>query len=505
MHPLRVESVAWVAERKDVLSGCFALLLLWVYCGYARRPFSWLRYLAVMIVFAMGLMSKAMLVTLPVVLLLLDYWPLRRLGGAVNDLAMPSGATGRSIGMQPVSWRRLIAEKIPLVVLAGATCAITLATQSSGSSMSERPALAVRLANATWWCMAYIGQFFAPVSLAPFNTIPKAALPAWQVAAAASVLISVTVGAFLLRRRAPYLIVGWLWYLVMLLPVIGLVPVGTQGMADRYTYLSQIGLAIALVWAAADGVRAWSISPRTCRWASGVALAALAVLAFRQTTHWRDSDTLWQHTLACSSDPARTHGNIAQILVADGQVDKAGEHYQAAVELDPDDASLHSNLGTVLGMQGRAQEAIAEYRRALELRPAFAGAHYNLAVALFGQDRLDEAIDHLQAAVALQPKFPETHYNLGLALVQQRKLDDAASEFRETLRLQPRHIDARCALATVLAWQDHPNDAINEYRKALHIEPGHLGAATTTGHADGEAHFAGDCTQIIEISRTLEN
>jgi Tfp pilus assembly protein PilF len=470
VHPLRAESVAWVAERKDVLSGLFFMLTLAAYVAYARRRFSWARYLLVVVLFALGLMSKAMLVTLPLVLLLLDYWPLGRARDRESNRA--GAAESRRCAGFAVPWHWL-AEKIPLMMLAAGVSLITVLTQNSASPMIDRLPLPARVFNALVWYVVYLVQIFVPVSLAPFNIIPRTPFSSWQLAGALVVLIVISASALRLRQRCPYLIVGWLWYLIMLLPVIGLIPVGTHGMADRYTYLTHIGLYVALAWGAADLAKTWSIRPWAVSVAGSLMLTTLMGLAWRQVSYWRDSDTLWNHTLACTSDLALTHANRAQILVGQGQLDKAIGHYRRALEIDPDDAAIHNNFGTVLGVQGRVDEALVHYLAALQIRPDFAGAHYNLAVALLGRRELDAAIGHFERAVELQPKFAETHFNLGLALAQQGRLKEASLHFRNALQLQPRHAEAHYGLATVLFWQGKLEEAVSHYRRTLEINPNH--------------------------------
>ena len=317
LHPLRVESVAWVAERKDVLSGLCFVLTLGAYVWYVRSTFSWRRYLLLTALFALGLMAKPMLVTLPFVLLLLDYWPLGRMGS---------------------HRRQIVIEKLPLLVLAAACCAITLWVQGEAVLPDERLPFCWRAANALVSYVAYVGQLFCPMGLAVFYPHPGAHLPLWKVAGAAVLLVSISAAAVSCRRRAPYVLVGWLWYVGMLVPVVGLVQVGAQEMADRYTYLPQIGLCISLAWLAAAACRHWP-SPR---WASSMAatvvLLALMACAWRQTSFWRDSEALWTRALACTS-----RNNVA-----------------------------HTNLGIFLAGQGRLDEAISQYRRALDIKPNFA-------------------------------------------------------------------------------------------------------------------------------------
>lgn len=479
VHPLRAESVAWIAERKDVLSGLLFMLTVAAYAHYARRPFSLRRYLAVAALFALGLMSKAMLVTLPAVLLLLDYWPLGRIG-------WPATFAG---WLRP--WRllpaRVLWEKLPLVALSAGVCCITLWTQRSASPMIDRVALADRCARAAVWCVTYVGQFFCLADLSPLNIVPHEPLAGWKVLAALALLLGVTALGLRWARSRPYLLVGWLWYLVMLLPVSGLVQVGSHGMADRYTYLPEIGLAVALAWELAGLAERWtsgttgvSARPRWPVWAGGIPaallLAALMGLAWRQTSYWRNSETLWDHNLATTPDRAATHANIAQILAARGRFGLAATHYQQALALRPDDAAAENNFATLLGAQGQIDEAVVHYRRALDIRPDFAGAQYNLGLALIGQGDPYEAAQHLERAFELQPRFAETPFNLGLIAVRQGKLNEAIDYFSRTLAIDPRHAEAHYRLAEVLAWQGNVGAAITHCRQALASNPQHMRA-----------------------------
>ncbi len=359
VHPLRVESVAWVAERKDLLSGLFFMLTLAAYLRYVRRPFSWSRYLLVVAVFTLGLTAKPMLVTLPLVLLLLDYWPLGRLAD-------------KPLAASQTTWRRLIAEKIPLLVLAGASCAVTSVAQQKALVPVDIVPISSRIANALVSYVAYLGQFFYPMNLAVFYPHPQDGLPTWKIAVAAAVLAGISIAALLAWRRLPYLFVGWFWYVGMLVPVIGVVQVGSQAMADRYTYLPQIGLCIAITWGlVAAGQRFLSAATDAAyrRWACGVAsvLALIVLMActWRQTSYWQNSETLWTRAVACTPENASLHDRLGGALAADHEFAAAIAEYRRAIEIDPESASAHNGLGKVLAEQGRDDEAAAEYRQAI--------------------------------------------------------------------------------------------------------------------------------------------
>ncbi len=400
IHPLRVESVAWVAERKDVLSGLFFMLTLWAYAGYARRPFSLGRYLTVVLLFALGLMAKPMLVTLPFVLLLLDYWPLRRIGLPLAGIS-----------------RRVVVEKLPLLALTAASCVATVIAQSTGVIAIDVIPLPSRIANAVVSYMAYIGDLIYPVGLAVLYPYPESGLPIWKVAASSLAVAGISTTALVWRRRFPYLFVGWFWYVGTLVPVIGLVRVGLHSMADRYTYLPQIGLSIAVTWGAAQLVVSWRHRFRMYGAAAALAVLVLMGLAWRQTSYWRDSETLWTHTLAHTTQNFLPHNNLGLVLAQRGQVDEAIAHFQKAVEIKPDYANAHQNLGVALEERGKFDAAIAQYRKALEFKPDYPDiTHNNLGSALARRGLFDAAIVHFRKALELRPDYAEARNNLDLAL-----------------------------------------------------------------------------------------
>ncbi len=398
IHPLRAESVAWVTERKDVLSGLFFMLTLWAYVHYVRKPPSRGRYLTVMLCFALGLMSKAMLVTLPLILLLLDYWPL-------NRFSQPAAAGSKNLFI-PL---RLILEKIPLLALSLASCVAALLAQGHAVQTLEKFPVALRMGNALVSYVAYAWQTFYPAGLAVFYPYPANGLPLWEVVLALLVLLAVSLAVFLWRQKRPYLLVGWLWYLGMLLPVIGLVQIGTQARADRYTYLPQVGLCLAVVWTAGSLGAGWRHRRPVFGGVAAIVLAALGVSSFVQISYWRDSESLWRHTLDCTSGNALAQYDLGMTLLQKGQADEAMTHFQEAVEISPQHARAHVSLGVVLLQKGRVDEAITHFQKALqlEIHPDHAGVHYNLGVALLQKGRVDEAIVHLQRALEIHPDYAD--------------------------------------------------------------------------------------------------
>jgi protein O-mannosyl-transferase len=393
IHPLRVESVAWVAERKDVLSGLFFVLTVGAYVRYARRP-SRVGHLAVTVLFALGLMSKPMLVTVPFVLLLLDYWPLHRFGDGKFLQAL----------------RRLLLEKLPLFALATASGLVTLFAQKGAIQPFASIPVSSRVANALISYAAYIRQLFWPSHLTALYPFPSGNI-AMAGILSLILLAAVSVGVFTLRRRYPYLVTGWLWYLIMLGPVIGLLQVGVQARADRYTYLPQIGVCVALTWAVADFCARWRFSRLVPRILALILLPALAFSARIQASFWHDSESLWTHAIACAPDNAIAHTNLGQAYYEKRSMDKAIAHYEKALQIDPNQILAHSALGLALLETGRPDESVTHLEKALEINPNFADAHYNLGNTFLQMGRASEAIAQYDQTLAINPRDIEALNN----------------------------------------------------------------------------------------------
>jgi tetratricopeptide (TPR) repeat protein len=397
IHPLHVESVAWVAERKDVLSGLFFMLMLLAYFHYTRAPSNW-RYLIVAFVFALGLMSKPMLVTLPFVLLLLDYWPLGRIKAQRPDI-------GRQL-------LKRIAEKIPLIALSAVSSVITFLAQRHAIGWTEQLPMLARINNAIVTYAIYVWQMFWPVNLTVFYPHPENRLPVSEIALALAVLISITSAAVILRRKAPYFMTGWFWYLGMLVPVIGLVQVGWQGHADRYTYLPQIGLYIAGSWALADLSVSWRHRRMVLGAAALFVIGALSWSASIQASYWRDSETLFTHALAVTRNNDVAENNLGIIFLQKGQLDEAISSLQAAIDLRPENGPAHDNLAKALLQKGRLAEAMVHYRKFLEIEPHNVEARNILGTALIQQGHVREAIEQWQEALAMEPENGNAASNL---------------------------------------------------------------------------------------------
>jgi protein O-mannosyl-transferase len=397
IHPLRVESVAWVAERKDVLSGvCFMLTLL-AYVFYTRAP-SLGRYLAVALVFVFGLMSKPMLVTLPLVLLVLDYWPLSRIGGR-----------GSGAGPQLLI---PVLEKIPLIALSAVSSFVTLLVQKGAVGWTEDLPILERINNAAVSYVLYIWQMFWPMNLAVFYPHPENRLPLWEIISSLLLLICITALAIAVRKKRPYLITGWLWYLGMLVPVIGLVQVGWQGRADRYTYLPQIGLYIAITWAVADLTSLWRRQRTIVSATAILIISALSLCAWVQTSYWRDSETLFRHALAVTANNDVAENNLGIVFLRQGKVDEAISLLQTAVDLRPDNSPAHDNLAKALLQKGQVADALIHYRKLLELQPDNIEVHNIVGTVLIQQGRVGEGVEEWQKVLAIQPDNGNAMSNL---------------------------------------------------------------------------------------------
>lgn len=460
LHPLHVESVAWISQRKDVLSTLFWLLTMWTYASYARKPSAG-RYVVVAACFALGLLSKPMVVTLPFVLLLLDWWPLGRISSAAP------------LGSQLL---RLSAEKVPLAVMSAIAIAATLSAQRAAGAVAgfERLSLSLRLSNAAISCVAYIGKMFWPVGLVPYYPY-RESLSLVAVVSSAGFLAIVTIAVFAAARRAPYATVGWLWYLGTLVPVIGIVQVGGHAMADRFTYVPLIGLFIAVVWLAHDVLQRQSVAGVAQAVAAAAIVTAASVVTFAQVPHWRDGVALWQHTIRVMPANARAHANLGVALARDGDVAGAVEHYEESLRLAPS-AEAHNNLALALIAQGRKHEAVLHAYQAVELKPDYANAHSNLAGLLADLGRVADASQHYARAVELQPDHVRARVGLALTLRDTGRAVEAIPHIREAIRLDPRNAQWHYVAGLVLLDAQQPREAQLELEAALRLDPTHRAA-----------------------------
>ena len=469
LHPLHVESVAWVAERKDVLSAFFWFLTIWAYAGYAEQP-GLRRYLLVLLFFALGLMAKPMVVTLPFVLLLLDYWPLGR-------LQLQNVRTVSHLDIPKASLFRLVWEKIPLFVLTAVTIVATIVVQDKVGALRSLEAfpLQTRIANALVSYVSYMAKMIWPHNLAAYYPHPNT-IPLWQVAGAGLLLIFVSMLVIKAAKNRPHLAVGWLWYLGTLVPVIGLVQVGSQAMADRYTYLSLIGLFIMIAWGFPSILAGWRHGRSALAIASALLLLGCMMGTWRQVGYWQNSITLFQHTVKVTKDNHFAYNNLGVALAHDGRLDEAISYYSEALQIKPDRAQVHNNLGNALAAQGSVDRAIDHYYQALEIDPNNARAYNNLGNLLANQGKTEEAIKHYTEALRLEPDYGGAHYNLGTALAEQGRTEEAINHFTEALRLMPYWAGAHNNLGVLLERRGRLDEAIHHYSEALHLDPGYAKA-----------------------------
>ncbi len=461
LHPLNVESVAWVSERKNVVSTTFWLLAMWAYAGYAARRSVW-RYLGVTLLLALGLMAKPMLVTLPCVLLLLDYWPLGRV------------TSRRSV-------RSLVLEKIPLFALAAASCVVTILAQGGAVATLAEHSAGVRVANALVSYLRYLEQTLWPFGLSAYYPHPGDAIAWWRVLAAVVTLALVSALVFVRRARQPYLVTGWLWYLGTLVPVIGLVQVGTQAGADRYVYVPLIGLFIAVVWGVADLLPQRFPRRRALLGTAGLAVVAgLGVRSWHQTHYWRDSVTLFSHALDVTTGNAVAHNNVGEALVREGRHRDALSHFEDALRIDPRDAHLkkqvRANLARTLAELGEYAAAAEHYQGVLADHPDDVDLRCGLGVVLASQGRDDQAIEQFQEAIGRDPRHADSHYNLGLVFANQGRPGEACIHFRRALAVKPDDVRFLTNLGTALAQRGMIDEAILHLSRAVEIDPDHATA-----------------------------
>jgi Flp pilus assembly protein TadD len=473
LHPLHVESVAWISERKDVVSTAFWLLTLWAYSTYAKqqaipksqRPSTpWLWYALTLVLFTLGLMSKPMLVTLPFVLLLLDFWPL-----------------GRFVPLSARTLGRLLGEKTPFFLLSVGASVVAIHTQRASDAVASLDWISpgARVANAFVSYARYFGKTFWPDDLAVFYPHPTS-WPLLTVLAATGLLVIVSAIAVRWRQRQPFLAVGWFWFVGTLVPVIGLVQVGGQSLADRYTYVPLIGLFIALVWGANPLCNSGQRSPHSSPLiaiGAGLVLLVCAGLTIRQVRHWRNSETLFRHTLAVTQNNAVAHVNLASSLLDQNRFAEAVEHCQLALQIRPDSPEALKNLGLAFAGSGRWDEAITQYERALQINPKDDKALNGLGLALANQGKLAAAEGFFRRALENKADSVEALGNLGLALALQGRMEEAMNCYQRALTINPREVKVLNNLGLALASLQRWDEALDYYRRALVLNPEYIDAA----------------------------
>jgi Flp pilus assembly protein TadD len=553
VHPLRVESVAWVAERKDVLSGLFFMLTLWAWYLYTQEqlkitsgkpleenafslvdPRHWTPgYYLALGFFAMGLMSKNMLVTLPFVLLLLDYWPLNRAGAA--------GSASRN--RQHLVWFALILEKGPFFLLSVFSSFITFIAQKVDVQAVQGLSIPWRMGNALMALVDYLGHMIYPAGLALLYPRPGMDLPVWRIIGSLLVLLVVSTVVVLGRRKYPYLPVGWLWYLGMLVPVIDIMQARDQTRADRYTYLPEIGLCILITWGVAEICGSWRYRRVILGSVAAVILAGLIAAAHAQTTFWKNSVSIWTRTLVCTPRSSVACCNLGIALASQGRLDEAAAEFKQALQINPDDPKSLDNLGKILAGEGKLDEAGERFEQALRLNPDDIKTLNNLGAILVSQGKPADAVPYLKKALQLKPDYAEADYNLGNALALQGNLDDAVQAYQQALQLKPDYAAARTNLERVktaqaqqpgpaqnsgptldansndpnvlnywgvmLARQGRVDEAIQQFERALQINPNdasthnNLGIALASQGKSDEAYQ--QFVQALDLARAANN
>ncbi len=483
LHPLHVESVAWASERKDTLSTFFGLLSLIAYVRYAKAP-SISRYAWVAIMLALGLLAKPMLVTWPLVMLLLDYWPLGRLADPIakehrREVSHREAATGIA---------SLVWEKIPLFALVAASAVTTFLAQSHGGAVrtfADAP-IALRLSNALVSYAKYLLLTFWPNDLAVYYPFAWAGIPAWQIIGAAFLLIGITAFCFSQRKIRRYLIVGWLWFLGTLVPVIGVVQVGGQTMADRYFYIPSIGLFIALVFGLTEVAKIWRVAPALSAGIAGGVLLVLATVTNAQIQRWRDSFTLFEHTLAVTPPNLRIENSLGLALGASGKYDEAAAHFEKTLQIDPNFYDGLVGMGVTRALQGHIPEAIGYFQTAIHSQPDAPKAHVQLALALWKQNDDQGALEEMRRASQLAPNDASIRADLGLALELAGQKTEAIEQLHEALRMNPNSAEAHSNLGLALLTSGKARESIPEFEVALRLKPELRGAADNLQRAQAQ-------------------
>jgi tetratricopeptide (TPR) repeat protein len=465
LHPLQLESVAWIAERKNILSASFWLLTMGVYTAYAQRGGVW-RFLMVIIAFSLCIMTKPIAVVVPFVLLVVDYWPLGRFelgsaGGSARDNSMTKTVL------------RLLVEKIPLFVLAGVLAFATYFVSKGGGVVSglEKLRLSSRLANAVISYFVYIQKLIWPSGLAVFHPHPAGDYSRLWVAACAVLLVSITVLAVLLIRRRKYIAAGWFWHVGTLVPVIGIVQAGAQARANRYMYMTMIGLLIIIAFSVKDLVAKWPRLKPIAAVAAVAVAAALGICTRVQLGYWKNSETLFRHALDVTRNNFVMHNNYANLLTDAGRTREAIEHFNKSLQLRPRSPEVHNNLGNALSDLGLLDDAIKHYKMATQFEKDFAVAHYNLAGVLSKKKLHQEAIAQYREAIRIKPKYVEAWNHLGLELAGRGQLKEAVDCYRKAIELRPNYILAHGRLALALAKLKDIDGALEHCRIVLKARP----------------------------------
>ncbi|RJP89665.1 MAG: tetratricopeptide repeat protein [Desulfobacteraceae bacterium] len=519
LHPINVDTVAWVAERKNLLSTTFWMLTMLAYIRYARKP-NIVRYLLVFSTLALGLLAKPMLVTLPCVFLLMDFWPLGRIRWSQTLPISPVADI-----YHPFQWHgiiRLGLEKVPLFALAFICIGLSLISLQSGDAAAgpaTGPPLLLRWENAIVSYAVYLWKLVWPVNLAFYYPFP-ASIPAWQTTASCLLIVIVTVAAFHRIHKTPYLAMGWFWYIGTLVPVLGLIQGGLwPAMADRWAYVPFIGLYIIIAWGSADLLAAWGFNKKAIIFPAAALLCLISFLSFRQAGHWRNNRSLYSHAITATDNNFVAYNNLGNVCQAEGQTEAAIREYKKSLEsnpvytiamfnlgvvmyaekryeeairylsqalkLDPDYADAHNTLGQILIATGRPEEAIPHFLASIAIKPDNEKAHNTLSALLTGLGRYDEAVSHARQAMHIQPDYAEAYFNLGTALSRNGKMPEAIPYFLKAVEIQPEMADAHISIANAYYALGKPDPAITHYRKTLEIDISSAYAHTNLANALG--------------------
>jgi Flp pilus assembly protein TadD len=461
LHPLHVESVAWVAERKDVLSAFFWILSIWAYARYTRQPDK-KRYFLLIIFFVLGLMAKPMIVTLPFVLLLLDFWPLSRLQSTAQE----------SKHFSYKALTPLVLEKLPLFVLTTVSSFITFFVQQQGGAVRSLEAvpLNLRIANTFFSYINYLAKTIWPQDFALIYPYPSISI-IWQIILSVPVLLCISILTIKLAFRFPYLAIGWLWYLGTLVPVIGLVQVGYQSMADRYTYIPLIGIFIIVAWGMADISSRWRNQKNVLALLCCSVLALLMIRTWHQARYWQNSVTLLSHSLNVTHNNSMAHYVLGQSLNQHGKVKEAVFHYNEALKIRPKFAMAHNNLGVIMADQGNDKLAIYHFDKAIQIDYDLGGAHNNYATILLNQNKFEEAAKHYKEAISIDPENIHVYNNLANMLEAQEHFDEAVLYYKKVLSISAQNADIHYKLGCILIKQEKVNEALNHFAEAIKLNP----------------------------------
>jgi tetratricopeptide (TPR) repeat protein len=478
IHPLRVESVAWVAERKDVLAGFFFMLTLGAYTRFTQRPTSLGRYLAALAMFGFALLCKPSVVTVPFLLLLLDYWPLQRFGPG-DPGSGPAREARRLFGV-PV---RLIAEKLPFLVLAVAISIVTMFAAASQLRYAGDTSMPDRIANAFISYAVYLRQTFWPAGLAVHYPFPTHPYSIWETLLAVVLLASITAAAWVWRHANSACWVGWIWYLGVLIPMIGVLQVGYFAHADRNTYLPGIGMAIAATWLVADAWTRAKLSPTALGGLAAGAVVAMVATSHTQTSYWRNSQSLWTHSIACTVNNCVAEINLGETLLEAGNRKEAIVHYRKALEANPRVPDARVDLGVALDGEGQRKEAIEQFRKAIEIKPDYAEAYCDLGKTLLETGNTEEAITEDRKALEIDTKLVGAYLNLGAALAAGGKRDDAIVQYRRALEIRSNYDEVRLALGKLLSEKGQREEAILQFSLVAKNNPTNAEAEYSWGNA----------------------